>query len=150
MNVSGYPSSTLPLHPTSSCRNAGSPGGPRILLVDDEPLVARIVADFLSPAASYLGRVSSGREALEAFEGKSFELLVTDQVMPGMDGISLAQKLKRTHPHLKVILISGIRPRLSPSLENGRSAVDRFLAKPFTQNELLEAVDTLLGTPQAT
>ena len=112
------------------------PKGLRYLLVDDEPLILLVLTNFLSNTDGYFTKASNSAEAFAAFEKDYFDVIITDLFMPGMDGVTLARILKRRHPTLKVILMSGINP---PAIHGG----DAFLLKPFTQNQLITTVNEI-------
>lgn len=117
----------------------------RFLIVDDEPLIVRIISDFLAEVATALGKASSGEEALEIFAAEEFDVLITDRFMPGIDGIALVKHVKEKRPTLKTILISGIHTK--PLTESGEEVADLFLPKPFSKAELLREVERLFALP---
>ncbi len=121
---------------------AGS--GERLLVVDDSEGVRDLMDVALSSAGYEVTPAGDGDEALAAFlEGPAFELLVTDVVMPGMDGPELAQTLWRDNPDLAVIFVSGYAgDRLDESLLE-RPGV-RFLRKPFRASMLANLAHELL------
>jgi len=84
-------------------------GSERILVVDDNPSVRRLILDTLGPLGYELTEAENGREALaacEAAEGGP-DLLITDVVMPGMNGRELAEEVRRRHPGCAVLFMSG-------------------------------------------
>src|SRR5690349_18994608 len=99
-----------------------------ILAVDDEPLVRTLVATVLEDNGYAVLTADSGACAMAVFREHSEEvdLLISDVVMPGMDGPSLAAELRTQRPDLKVLLMSGYcePEQLSHGFE--------FLAKPFS------------------
>jgi two-component system, cell cycle sensor histidine kinase and response regulator CckA len=114
-------------------------GAESILLVEDNPELRDLVKLFLTSAGYKV--VSVGRpgeaEALWQASKDSFDLLLTDMVMPGKSGKELAKSLHALKPDLKTLFISGYSPSRSGVGEWG------FLQKPFTRNELLDAVRSL-------
>ncbi|MEI6712508.1 MAG: response regulator [Verrucomicrobiota bacterium] len=108
----------------------------RCLLVDDEPLILMVLSKFLANTNTELVSTSNAADAITAAESERFDILITDRFMPGMDGMTLAKILKRRHPYLKTIVISGIPPSCT-------TQIDAFLQKPFTQAGLLEIVHSL-------
>ena len=86
-----------------------SGGGKRILYVDDEQGLALLGEEFLGDLGYQVTSVFGGEEAWAAFEGAgfSYDLVVTDESMPGMSGIELAQKIYQGAPDVPVILCSG-------------------------------------------
>jgi len=83
--------------------------GKRILYVDDEPGLALLGQEFLGDLGFLVTSTFSGSEALELFtqEDKGYDLVITDESMPGMSGIDLAKELKRISPRTPIILCSG-------------------------------------------
>jgi two-component system cell cycle sensor histidine kinase/response regulator CckA len=117
-----------------------APGRETILVVEDEPAVARVMQRFLSRNGYTILPAADGREALQRFEScEQVDLLITDVVMPGMSGPELSDILKRENPDLKVLYISGYteNPFVCAGILENR--ID-FLAKPFTPDALCRKV----------
>jgi CheY-like chemotaxis protein len=129
----------------SASPDAGHRGGSEaILLVEDEAFVRRVTAEVLESAGYILVIAGTATEALEACRRYSapVDLLVTDVVMPGMNGRELAGEFKTLCPHAQVLLMSGYPQQLA-SLE--LSACPRkYLAKPFSAGVLLRRVREVL------
>ncbi|MEM6797204.1 MAG: ATP-binding protein [Acidobacteriota bacterium] len=88
-----------------------APAGEAILVVDDEPQVRKVVVHLLRDAGYRVRGVSSPEQALELQrQGESFDLLITDLIMPDLDGDSLAREMTRTQPGLVVLYTSGYHP----------------------------------------
>jgi two-component system cell cycle sensor histidine kinase/response regulator CckA len=121
-------------------------GAERVLLVEDEELVRALVARVLRQRGFTVVEAASGEEALLRASGlEEIDLLVTDVIMPGMDGGQLADRLLGARPGLKVLFMSGYAP--DQSLREGRlSQGAAFLQKPFTVEGLLEKVRGLLAS----
>jgi PAS domain S-box-containing protein len=114
----------------------------RILLVDDAPDVLLVLSAFLRGAGFAITQAGNAREALWHLQrGTPFALMVTDFLMPGMDGLDLAHRARQSRPDLPVLVISGFAhsERLSV-LPTGFA----LLRKPFRKEDLLEAVTSLL------
>ena len=111
-----------------------------LLVVDDEDQACRVTARMLTAAGFPVRTAASGDEALRIVEHEGkVQLLVTDVVMPGMDGLELAERLRQSHSALPVLFMSGA---MSRSQLRGFSGP--FLQKPFSQAELLREVRRLL------
>jgi two-component system cell cycle sensor histidine kinase/response regulator CckA len=112
----------------------------KILAVDDEPLLRDLMATVLEENGFSVLTAGSGAEAISLFrEHRSeIDLLISDIIMPGMDGPSLAVQLQKWRPDLKVLLISG---HCDPSQ---LSCGFEFLAKPFGLSEMVAKVRALL------
>ena len=79
----------------------------RILVAEDEEDVREFVRRALSHQGHEVTAVNDGIRALEALGAGHYDLLLTDIVMPGMDGIALALKVSKDHPELPILLMSG-------------------------------------------
>jgi two-component system NtrC family sensor kinase len=110
----------------------------RILLVEDNPEVAEITAEMLRGLGNRVETVSRAKAALDwlASDGTFVDIVVSDIVMPGgMNGLQLAREIRRHHPALPVVLVSGYSDTLGEA--QGEFAV---LPKPLTQAALAEAI----------
>lgn len=104
----------------------------------------RLIAKVLRGHGYKVIEAGDGIEALELIErgDHTFHLVVTDVVMPGIDGCTLAEKLSRVCPGTKVLMISGYLG--SPLVQDAMSGPTHFLEKPFTPAQLCKKVrDTL-------
>ena len=111
---------------------------PTVLVVDDEPGVRELVAALLREAGFSVTTAANGSDAISVFrthEGR-FNLLISDVMMPGVDGPALVEELRAASPDLPVILMSGA---CEPSRLRTRKPV-MFLAKPFSLKALLSHV----------
>src|SRR6185295_13405754 len=79
---------------------------PRLLIVDDEPRMAAVVADALARAGHECETCPGGAEALAALDARGADVVVTDWKMPGMDGLELLRQLHARRPALPVILMT--------------------------------------------
>ncbi|MCL4294916.1 MAG: PAS domain S-box protein [Anaerolineae bacterium] len=127
---------------TSSSEVASSETLPRgretILLVEDENPVREFIALVLREQGYTVIEAANGQEALQLAQAYSREihLLLTDMVMPGINGLVLAQSLLKTHPHLKTLIMSGYSTQLNTY--HGTSPDNPpFIQKPFSQEALL-------------
>ena len=127
-----------------------STSGRLVLVVDDEPGVRDLVCRTLRDSGFRTLEASHGGEALELVEGgvDPIDLIVTDVVMPGMDGRELGRRLSQSRPTLPILYISAydvndIFRRGSP-----RTSAP-FLQKPFPPERLINSVEQLLQKHQA-
>jgi|GEM_PF-3579655 PAS domain S-box-containing protein len=110
----------------------------RILVVDDEPLICKVVSDFLRSAGHSIVTARNGREGLDEFTSDRFDLVITDMGMPELNGEDLAIAVKEQQPKMPVILLTGWGDEL---LSAGvPQCIDLLINKPFTYNELRDAV----------
>jgi CheY-like chemotaxis protein len=115
-----------------------------VLVVDDEDLVRKFVERVLREAGYQTATASDGPEALEvAAKLESFDMLVTDVMMPQMTGDELARRLRVTTPARKVLYLTGFSDRLFKEKVT-LWADEAFLDKPCSVKGLLQAVSLLL------
>jgi CheY-like chemotaxis protein len=116
----------------------------RILVAEDEASVREFVTRALTHAGHEAVAVVDGLRALEALHGDRFDLLITDIVMPGMDGIALALKVTKDWPDLGVLLMTGYAAERQRA-HNLEDLIHKVIAKPFSLAEFLAAVDEALA-----
>lgn len=114
-----------------------------ILLAEDDDVMRAYLTRALERAGYCVVAVDRGTEALARVEaGEAFDLLLTDIVMPEMDGIELAQRVTRLHPDMRVMFITGFS---AVSLKAGQAMPDaKILSKPFHLKDLVLEVDRAL------
>jgi two-component system, cell cycle response regulator CpdR len=110
---------------------------PHILVVDDEPGVRDFVRRGLLAGGYDVSAAEDGQQALEMLAGQKFDLMITDIVMPGLDGIALALKAAKEYPSLKILLMTGYATERQRA-HNLEALVHTVLAKPFSLKELLD------------
>ena len=121
-------------------------GNERILLVEDEERVRAFSARALSTTGYEVFEAGSGEEALEVLDeiDGRIDLLISDVVMPEMDGPALLKKVRETYPDLKVIFVSGYaEENVRRGLEDDRSV--EFLPKPYSLDQINSKVKEVLG-----
>jgi CheY-like chemotaxis protein len=113
---------------------------PRVLIVEDEPLIREIAVDEFTDAGWEVGAVASGDEALVHLErGETFDLVFTDIRMPGaLDGWELGRLAGNLYPAIKVIYATGFSETTRPLTCN-----ERFISKPYRSAEILRLVEDL-------
>jgi len=121
-----------------------------ILVVDDDPMVMSLCQQMLNRGGYVVVAVSGGVEALSALKNTSsaVDLALLDVMMPGMNGIELANHIKRTHPGTKIVLMSGCGPREIEQLISPNSYP--IIWKPFKTESLLRMIENALGSAMAT
>jgi two-component system, cell cycle sensor histidine kinase and response regulator CckA len=116
-----------------------------VLVVDDDRGVRRLTARMLQTAGYRVLEAESGAEALRTLESDpGIHLLVTDIVMPEMDGLALVNRALAKLPRLRVVLMTGHAPELTAHLDLRESPLP-VLLKPFTAEQLLGKVRETLG-----
>lgn len=114
-----------------------------ILVAEDEPAVRSFVERALRHAGHRVRAVGDGAAALEALAEQPFDLLLTDIVMPVMDGIALALKASRDFPAMPIVLMTGYAEQHQRA-HNLDALIDDVLSKPFSLDALLAAVQRAL------
>jgi DNA-binding NtrC family response regulator len=108
----------------------------RILVVDDEEVVRRSFERILSGPACSVRSVSTGSEVSQAMDEETFDVVLLDLRMPGMDGMTVLDEIKRHWPHSEVVIVTGY-----PTLETARQALQRgaydYLAKPVDPEQVI-------------
>ena len=112
----------------------------KVLVVDDEEVVRRSYVRTLSGESCSVVEAWNGREALLAMEKQPFDVVLLDQRMPGMDGMTVLKSIKEKWPGSEVIMITGY-----PAIESAKQAVTLgaydYLAKPVGPDEVINAAN---------
>ncbi len=111
----------------------------RILIIDDEPLVADVMAEALRLEDHDVVVASSGEEGLRVIAQKPPDAVFLDIVMPGMDGIEVLRAIRERHPELPVIILSGWVSQ-SQLEEARRLGVTEVISKPVPLKNLARAL----------
>lgn len=124
--------------------------GPKILIVDDDPDMVELLRLTLIEAGFSARTAATGEEALRMAQRSSPDLIVLDLLLPGMNGFSVCEQLRRNPataslPILMITVLPGEFPRLV-GVEAGANA---YLNKPFRMEEFLSCVSDLVGRPGA-
>src|ERR671925_88125 len=116
----------------------------RILVVDDEPLIRDSLAEFLTQEGFAVSACGSGEEALALADKHAFDVALCDVQLPGIDGITLLDRLLKVSPRMFVMLITAYG-----TVENAVAAFQRgahdYLMKPILLDEVLSKVRRLLA-----
>ncbi|MFN7024805.1 MAG: PAS domain-containing protein [Pseudorhizobium sp.] len=137
---------TGPEFMTAPAAGGGMQSGPkRILLVDDDVLIAMSSVDMLLDLGHDVVEAHSGQQALNCLdEGPPFDLLITDFSMPGMTGGELAKIARTRHPELPILIASGYA-----ELPPGMTLDVARLPKPYSQDQLALEIDKLTASSAA-
>jgi len=114
---------------------------PLVLVVDDEPVVRKVAARVLLSAGYEVREVGDGQQALDFLQvgNLNVDVVVSDIVMPRLNGVELLETLSRSHPDLPVILMTGYG---AADLEaRGIAPPCSLLAKPFLPEQLIAEVE---------
>jgi CheY-like chemotaxis protein len=122
----------------------------KILLVEDDQQLRALLKLVLEDAGHDVEEASNGREAVACYERHPAALVVTDIVMPDDEGLGTIIKLRRSHPDVKIIAMSGGgRAGAQHYLELARKlGANHTLAKPFSNSEFLDGIDGVLGSSE--
>jgi two-component system cell cycle response regulator CpdR len=117
---------------------------PRILLAEDDTSMREYLQRALQRVGYDVDSVGCGTEAMPLLESDRYDLLLTDIVMPEMDGIELAQKASAIDPDIRVMFITGFA---AVALQSGGAAPEaKMLSKPFHLKDLVAEVDRIFQT----
>ncbi len=119
-------------------------GRPRVLVVDDEASIRDLLSKTLALADYDVDVAPDGQVALERMRLFSYDLLITDLKMPGMDGLTVIHEARRLHASLPVIIITGFSTEAS-AIEAANLGVSGYLTKPFTSSKVLLRAARALG-----
>ncbi len=132
--------------PTPSSPSTGPRvGPPTVLVVDDDPTFCAIMGEILKMYNARVFTANSAEEAIGVLETTAPDLILTDVMMPEVDGLTFVRRIRAEHPYARVPVIvvsAGVSSReQAAALQAG---ADSFLPKPFSLKDLREAVGTLL------
>jgi two-component system response regulator PilR (NtrC family) len=111
-----------------------------IHIIDDEPVIHDVLAQLLTSEGYEVEISASGEEALEKFPSQSFDVILLDLLMPGMDGIEVLRRIKKTDPLASVIIITAYGSVESAISAMKIGALD-YVQKPFKHDDLLLAIE---------
>jgi len=117
-----------------------------ILVAEDNPAVREFIVRSLTSVGHKVTAAADGQQGLDILTREKFDVLVTDIVMPNMDGIALAMKAVRLFPDLRIVMISGYAQERMRA-HNLDALVHRIIAKPFSLEEICAAVKNALSLP---
>ena len=119
---------------------------PRVLVVDDEPAVRTLVAKTLAACDYDVETAEDGPSALERMKTTSYDLLITDLKMPGMDGLSVVREVRR-QSDLPIVILTGFSTEAS-AIEALNMGVAGYITKPFRLQKVLAVAARALGEPE--
>ena len=111
----------------------------KVLLVDDEQEILNLLRQIVMGMGCEALLAGNGEKALEILRIEDVDVMVTDMVMPGIDGWTLATRVKEAYPDVRIVGISG---RVEPRFE-AKSPFDRFVGKPFSPKALRKEIQDL-------
>lgn len=117
----------------------------RVLLVDDEDLVRRVVRTVLEAEGHVVVEAPDGPDALARASEEAPDAVILDLMIPGMDGYEVCRKLKADHHEAKVLVLSAVPASESEARARGAGA-DEIMEKPFSALDLLGRLSALMGS----
>jgi CheY-like chemotaxis protein len=121
---------------------------PRVLIIDDEPEIRTLVQHVLNGAGYETVQAGDGREGIALLRKDPADLIITDLIMPGQEGLETIMEIRRFYPKMKIVAMSGgghggVLDFLPMASQLGAA---RTLPKPFTRDQLLTAVREALAS----
>lgn len=111
----------------------------RILVVDDEMLIRKLLVQFLENEGHKVETAATGREGYDKFKSAQYDLIITDWAMPEMNGAELCQNIKHENPNIPIILMTGF-DGIRRQEANQTIAADIVIGKPITRKDLLDSI----------
>lgn len=115
----------------------------KILIVEDEQLLAESLCQLLGEHGFETAYATDGESGLEYALSGVYDLIILDVMLPGMDGFTLARRLRRAHSSVPVLMLTA-RSGLDDRVEGLDAGADYYLTKPFAARELLACVNAIL------
>lgn len=115
----------------------------KILVLDDEKMVRDVICDFLESEGHSANSFSDGHRAITEFQKETYDLVITDRAMPGMNGDEFAKYIKGLIADIPILMISGFGDMMRVSNEMPEF-VDHVIGKPITVSRLRDAISFLL------
>ena len=114
-----------------------------VLIVDDEPSVRQTLSEWMRKKNFHVFEAEGGRQAMEMIQRDDPDIVISDVVMPGMDGIQLLKEAKAVKADTPFLMISGY-PSRSTAVDIMKYGASDYLSKPFTPEELVNRVSRTL------
>lgn len=123
----------------------------KILVIDDEADLRATFQERLTLEGYQVWTASNGRKGLQVYQDHSFDLVITDVLMPELDGLEVVRTLRRFNPTIPIIVMSGGGNRnLDFLVEAEEFGATRTISKPFRHDELIAMIhDLLSSTPHS-
>jgi DNA-binding response OmpR family regulator len=116
---------------------------PRVLIVEDDATMAEMVAYNLRRQGLEVEAASDGADGLRLAKDKAVSLIVLDLMLPSLDGLQIADEVRRTRPDVPILMLTA-RAEEESKLRGFAAGVDDYLTKPFSMDELVARVKALL------
>lgn len=119
----------------------------RILVIEDDPEIARYLRKGLTEAGHTVEHADNGRDGLYLATGESFDAIVLDRLLPQMDGLTVLTALRATGAAIPVLILSALS-QVDDRIKGLRAGGDDYLVKPFALSELLARLDVITRRSQ--
>ena len=116
-----------------------------LLLVDDEPSILSSLRRLFRPQGYHVLTAEGGQAGLDLLQGETVDLVISDMRMPGMDGARFLEKVRRVQPNAARILLTGYADIASTIAAINEGEIDRYIAKPWDDNDILLVVREALA-----
>lgn len=118
----------------------------RILLIEDDDMLRELLAHALTQVGHTVYQATDGRQGCDLFLATAPDIVLTDIIMPGQEGIETIIKLRHQHPQVAIIAMSGGATHSSFYLDIAtKLGAHRVLPKPFTPGDLIKVIDEVLA-----
>ncbi len=121
----------------------------KILLVEDEPFLGEVVKESLESRGLDVKLCLDGLLGWKAFKTESFDLVILDIMMPNLDGISLAKRIRKEHLDIPIIFLTA-KTLTKDVIEGFQAGANDYIKKPFSMEELIVRIQHLLKTERNT
>ena len=116
----------------------------RILVVDDEEALRSVLSSELASGGYDVVAAADGDEAITSIQNKKFDLVLLDIKMPKVDGFEVLKFIKKSHPTVKVIMLTGFAD-LKNAIESKKHGAEDFVSKPYDLVDLLTTIERVLS-----
>jgi diguanylate cyclase (GGDEF)-like protein len=128
---------------TKDTKDHNKVGKIRILIVDDDPLILELLGIAIASFGFEYAAANNGREAIETLKKQKFEIVITDMMMPEVDGMQLLAHVKNHYPQTDVIVVTGYTGTFS-YMDVIRAGASDFISKPFNTDELEAKINRII------
>jgi two-component system chemotaxis response regulator CheY len=117
----------------------------KLMIVDDSNIIrGKISRTLTQHRLEVVATASNGADAVKQFEANSPDVVTMDLTMPRMDGLECIRKLKSIKPGIRILVVSALADK-STAIQALKEGAQGFLCKPFSEDDLTDAMDELLG-----
>lgn len=121
---------------------------PRILIVDDEPLMTEVLATVLAMELEVeISTANDPLQAWESFQSQPYQLVITDYLMPGLNGMQLIRKIREQGSSVPVMMLTGYYNDLGNDVDLHALGAFKLMEKPWKNVELIRQIQDFLNTP---